>query len=70
MSGFLKALRFTLWALSLRGVFLHKSVFYEKNGWFVGAHHILQPQHTEKLFPVFYLYKVRTADGREAGQGI
>jgi hypothetical protein len=40
---------------------------YEKNGWFMGAHHIFQPELTEKLFPVFYLYTVCTTNGGEAG---
>jgi hypothetical protein len=54
----LYALRFRL----IRRIFAEISV-YEKNGWFMGADHILQPELTEKLFPVFYLYTVCTTNG-------
>jgi hypothetical protein len=36
---------------------------YEKNGWFMGADHFLQPELTEKLFPVFNLYTVGATNG-------
>jgi hypothetical protein len=52
-----------------RCIFAEISV-YEKNGWFMDAHRFLQLQLDEELFPVFYLYTVCAANGREAGQGI
>jgi len=36
----------------------------------MGAHPFLQPELTEKLFPVFNLYALCAANGGEAGQGI
>jgi hypothetical protein len=50
------------------GFKLKKCIFaeisvYEKNTWFMGAHHIIKPELTEKLFPVFYLRTVCAANG-------